>query len=89
MIRRMVSFSPATTSTSLWSPRLPAGALSRGREISESDAAFAAGMALKSLDDLMSVDLPWLGCWHYRLALKSVTVVAKNARPRRGGKRAA
>jgi len=59
-----------------WSPRLPAWALSRGRDISESDAAFAAGIALKSRDDLVRAAPPWLGCWRDRLALKSAAVSA-------------
>jgi hypothetical protein len=56
---------------------MPAWALSRGRDISEADAAFAAGIALKSLDDLIRADPPWLSCWRDRLALKSATVAAK------------
>jgi hypothetical protein len=49
----------------------------RERDISEADAAFAAGIALKSLDDLIHADPPWLGCWRDRLALKSAAVAAK------------
>ncbi len=45
--------------------------------MSESDAAFAAGIALKTLDDLMRTDPPWLGCWRDRLALRSAAVVAR------------
>ena len=77
MLRRMDSLTSATTSTSIWSPRLPGWALPRGRDLSESDAAFAAGIALKLLDDLIRADPPWLGCWRDRLALKSAAVVAK------------
>jgi Protein of unknown function (DUF1403) len=62
---------------SSWSPRLPAWALSRGRDISDTDAAFAAGIALKSLDDLICANPPWLGCWRDRLALKSAAVAAR------------
>jgi hypothetical protein len=63
--------------TAAWRPRLPVWALSRGRDISEADAAFAAGIALKSLDDLIRADPPWLGCWRDRLALKSAAVAAR------------
>ncbi len=77
MLRRMDSLTSATTSTSLWSPRLPAWALPRGRDISEADAAFTAGISLKLLDDLIRSDPPWLGCWRDRIALKSAAVVAK------------
>lgn len=63
--------------TPAWSRRLPVWALSRGRDISESDAAYAAGIALKSLDDLISAEPLWLGCWRDRRALKSAAVAAK------------
>ncbi|MGV1833118.1 DUF1403 family protein [Agrobacterium vitis] len=45
--------------------------------MNESDAAFGAGIALKSLDDLIRADPPWLGCWRDRLALKSAAVAAR------------
>jgi hypothetical protein len=73
----MDSLAPSAPTTAAWSSRLPAWALSRGRDISESDAAFAAGIALKSLNDLIRADPPWLGCWRDRLALKSAAVAAR------------
>ncbi|TDK29836.1 DUF1403 family protein [Rhizobium deserti] len=73
----MDSFTLSAPTTAAWPPRLPAWALSRGRDFSESDAAFAAGIALKSLDDLIRADPPWIGCWRDRLALTSAAVVAK------------
>lgn len=73
----MDSRTSATTGTSPWSPRLPSWALPRGCDLSESDAAFAAGIALKLLDDLVRADPPWLGCWRDRLALKSAAVAAR------------
>ncbi|RJG39975.1 DUF1403 family protein [Mesorhizobium sp. DCY119] len=73
----MDSLSPATQPSPIWTPRLPAWALSHGRDLTESDAAFATGIALKSLDDLIRADPPWLGCWRDRLALKSAVVAAK------------
>ncbi len=76
MLLRMDSLAPAPT-TSTWPHRLPAWAVSRGRDISEADAAFAAGTALKSLDDLIRTDPPWLGCWRDRLALKSAATAAR------------
>lgn len=66
----------ASTASSIL-PRMPAWASSPGRDLTESDAAFAAGIALKSLDDLIRADPPWLGCWRDRLALKSATVAAR------------
>ncbi|WP_244551828.1 DUF1403 family protein [Rhizobium tibeticum] len=73
----MDSLPPSTSTIPIWSSRLPSWALSRGRDITESDAAFAAGIALKSLDDLIRADPPWLGCWRDRLALKSAAVAAR------------
>lgn len=73
----MDSLSPATELSSIWSTRLPPWAHSRGRDMSESDAAFAAGIALKSLDDLLRADPAWIGCWRDRFALRSASVAAK------------
>ena len=73
----MDSVPPSVATTSIWSPRLPKWALLRGRDLSESDAAFAAGIALKTLDDLLRADSQWLGCWRDRLALKSAAVAAR------------
>ncbi|NTF98164.1 DUF1403 family protein, partial [Rhizobium rhizogenes] len=73
----MDSLAPTALTSPAWSPRLPTWALSRSRDVTESDAAFAAGIALKSLDDLIRVDPPWIGCWRDRLALKSAAVAAQ------------
>ncbi|WP_234689128.1 DUF1403 family protein [Allorhizobium ampelinum] len=51
--------------------------MSRTHDVTESDAVFSAGIALKSLDDLLRTDPLWLGCWHDRLALTSAAVAAK------------
>ncbi|KWV42312.1 hypothetical protein AS026_29315 [Rhizobium altiplani] len=51
-------------------PPLPAWVLPRGGELGEADAAFAAGIALKSLDDLVRTEPAWAGCWRQRLALR-------------------
>ncbi len=68
----------ASAPTSLpWSLRLPAWTRRATSEISETDAAFAAGCALKSLDDLIRADPLWLGCWRDRLALKSAVVAGR------------
>lgn len=73
----MDSLALAAASPALPPPQLPTWATPRGRELTESDAAFAAGIALKSLDDLIRADPPWLGCWRDRLALKSAAVAAR------------
>ncbi len=48
---------------------LPAWATSRGGEAIESDAAFSAGIALKTIDDLIRFQPVWSGCWRNRQAL--------------------
>ncbi|WP_064713568.1 DUF1403 family protein [Rhizobium bangladeshense] len=73
----MDSRAPSAPTASAWSPRVPAWALARGREIAETDTAFASGIALKSLDDLVRTEPAWIGCWRDRLALKSSAVAAK------------
>ncbi|WP_318765054.1 DUF1403 family protein [Agrobacterium fabrum] len=73
----MDSFAPSAPTAPAWSPRVPGWALQRGRDINETDAAFAAGTALKSLDDLIHTNPQWLGCWRDRLALKSAAFAAK------------
>ncbi|NTZ63870.1 DUF1403 family protein [Agrobacterium tumefaciens] len=73
----MDSPAPSTPNAPAWSPRVPGWALPRGRHINETDAAFGAGIALKTLNDLIRADLPWLGCWRDRLALKSAAVAAQ------------
>jgi hypothetical protein len=73
----MDSLAPPVPIIHSWTPRLPGWARPRTHDTSESDAAFVAGIALKSLDDLIRADPPWLGCWRDRLALKSAAVAAK------------
>ncbi|MBO0134178.1 DUF1403 family protein [Agrobacterium burrii] len=73
----MDSLAPSASTAPAWSPRLPGWALPRGRDVNESDAAFAAGIALKSLDDVIRTEPEWVGCWRDRLALKSAVVAAR------------
>jgi hypothetical protein len=58
-------------------PLLPGWTLPRGREPSEIDAAFAAGITLKSLDDLVRTEPVWAGCWRSRQALKCAAVAVR------------
>ncbi len=53
---------------------LPGWALPRGREPDEAAAAFAAGIALKSLDDIVRYLPLWAGCWRARQALRCAVV---------------
>lgn len=56
---------------------LPAWARTGGRDVAEADAAFAAGIALKSLDDLVRMQPAWVGCWRSRQALKCAGVAVR------------
>lgn len=56
---------------------LPGWTLPRGREPDDLAAAFAAGIALKSLDDLVRSAPVWAGCWRSRQALKCAAVTVR------------
>ena len=56
---------------------LPGWALPRGREPGDLSAAFAAGIALKSLDDIVRSEPVWAGCWRARQALKCSAVAVR------------
>ncbi|CAD0217230.1 hypothetical protein AGTUEHA105_LOCUS5159 [Agrobacterium tumefaciens] len=73
----MESLPIITEPASTWSPRLPRWVVARGQDLTDSDVAFSAGIALKSLDDLIRLSPPWLDCWRDRHALKSAAVAAK------------
>jgi len=73
MDSRASSPSPAVTPL----PQMPGWTRSRGREQDESDAAFAAGVALKALDDLVRSAPIWAGCWRSRQALKCAGVAVR------------
>ncbi len=77
MLRNMDSITTAQIPSPTWSAHLPGWAMARGSDIDERDAVFSAGIALKSLDDLIRADPPWIGCWRDRLALKSAAVAAR------------
>lgn len=73
----MDSLAVAHARTPLPTAKLPAWALPRGRELTDTDAAFAAGIALKSLDDLVRTEPAWAGCWRARQALKCAAVAVR------------
>ena len=56
---------------------LPTWVRPNGRDVTEADAAFAAGIALKSLDDLVRSDPSWAGCWRSRQALKCAAAAVR------------
>jgi hypothetical protein len=52
-------------------PKVPVWARSRGLVLHDADAAYSAGVALNSLDNLVRQDFAWAGAWRQRLALQS------------------
>jgi len=56
MLRLMDSPASTASTTPTWPPRLPSWTVARGRDVDERDAAFSAGIALKSLDDLIRAE---------------------------------
>ena len=77
MLFPMDSFAAASSMLPVWPARLPGWSLSRGREASDVDAAFAAGIALKSLNDLVRATPVWAGCWRARQALTCAVSAAR------------
>ena len=56
---------------------LPGWAALRGSPVSEVDAAFAAGIALKSLDDLVRAGPAFASCWRARQALECAAAAVR------------
>ena len=56
---------------------LPGWSLPPARDPDEFAAVFAAGIALKSLDDLVHSAPVWAGCWRSRQALKCAAVAVR------------
>lgn len=52
-------------------PKVPVWARPRGLALHDADAAYLAGAALNSLDNLVRQDLSWAGVWRQRLALQN------------------
>ncbi|HEV2897172.1 MAG TPA: DUF1403 family protein [Pseudaminobacter sp.] len=59
--------------------RVPAWALPGASEINDADAAFLAGAALNSLDNLVRSEPAWAGAWRQRLALRCAVVAVRLA----------
>lgn len=71
----------ATPITSLPPPVVPGWAVPRGPITSAVEAAYLAGAALNSLDNLVRSDPPWAGAWRHRLALKcAAAAIAQGGR---------
>ncbi|UOK73411.1 DUF1403 family protein [Ancylobacter polymorphus] len=60
-------------------PTIPGWALPRGPVAHPAEAAFLAGAALNSLDNLVRTDPPWAGAWRARLALTCAAAAARHA----------
>jgi hypothetical protein len=73
----MDSLQAASSSLPVRLSGLPAWVRPNGRDVTEADAAFAAGIALKSLDDLVRSDPVWAGCWRSRQALKCAAAAVR------------
>ena len=73
----MDSLANPAASISLPPAQLPGWALPRRRELTVADAASAAGIALKSLDDLVRSQPAWADCWRARQALKCATTAVR------------
>lgn len=58
-------------------PRMPAWARFRGEVQHDVDAAYLAGAALNSLDNLVRTEPVWAGVWRQRLALKSAAAATR------------
>jgi Protein of unknown function (DUF1403) len=58
-------------------PKVPAWARPRGEVQRDVDAAFAAGAALNSLDNVVRSEPAWAGVWRQRLALKAAAAATR------------
>lgn len=58
-------------------PRVPAWATPRARAEDPVEAAFMAGSALNTLDNLVQAEPQWSGAWRHRLALKAASACMK------------
>jgi hypothetical protein len=56
---------------------VPAWAVPRGPVESDVEAAYVAGSALNSLDNLVRSEPPWSGAWRHRLALKAAAATVR------------
>ncbi len=74
----MIRADPWTVASPL-PPRVPAWALPDGPISSDADAAFCAGAALNSLDNLVRAEPAWAGAWRQRLALKCAAAAVRLA----------
>lgn len=58
-------------------PKVPVWARPRGHVLQDADAAYLAGSALNTLDNLVRQDFSWAGVWRQRLALRSAAAAVQ------------
>lgn len=58
-------------------PTVPGWAIPRGPVEDPAEAAYLAGAALNSLDNLVRSDSPWAGAWRQRMALRAAAAAAR------------
>lgn len=58
-------------------PAVPGWAVPRGPIDDPVEAAYLAGAALNSLDNIVRAELPWAGAWRQRVALNAAASVAR------------
>lgn len=58
-------------------PKVPTWARPRGEIQRDVDAAYVAGAALNSLDNLVRIEPSWAGVWRQRLALKAAAAATR------------
>lgn len=69
---------PDSTPFAVWMPpAVPGWAIPRGPVTDPLEAAYLAGAALNSLDNLMRAEPPWAGAWRARLALRAAAATAR------------
>ncbi|EXL02205.1 DUF1403 family protein [Aquamicrobium defluvii] len=73
----MDSFAAAPRPCFAFATALPRWVLAETHEASAVDAAFAAGIALKSVDDLVRAKPVWAGCWRARQGLKCAAAAVR------------
>ena len=73
----MDSYAASHARTAAPTAPLPVWTRPRGPDIAEAEATFSAGIALKSLDDLVRHRPAWAGCWRERQALKCAAAAVR------------
>ena len=76
ILGRMIRFAEPVAFAAL-PPTVPGWAIARGPIATTAEAAFLAGAALNTLDNLVRAAPPWAGAWRQRLALKNAAAAVR------------